>query len=105
MSFENLKLEKKNQIAYVTIDRPKVLNALNMATMGELEEVFTNLAADRETRVVILTGGGEKAFVAGADINELARNNAVEAKSYTHRRQPALDLIENLANPLLTYLH
>ena len=55
---ENVKLEKKNKIAYVTIDRPKVLNALNMATMGELQEVFTDLAADREIRVVILTGGG-----------------------------------------------
>ena len=61
---ENVKLEKKNQIAYVTIDRPKVLNALNAATMSELQEVFTELAADREVRVVILTGAGEKSFVA-----------------------------------------
>lgn len=101
MAFENVRLEKKNHIAYVTIDRPKVLNALNMATMGELEEVFTDLAADRGTRVVILTGGGEKAFVAGADINELAKNNAVEAKSYTHRGQAVLDLIENLGKPVI----
>jgi enoyl-CoA hydratase/carnithine racemase len=98
---ENIRLEKKNNIAYVTIDRPKVLNALNMATMGELEEVFTDLAADREIRVVILTGGGEKAFVAGADINELSRNNAVEAKAYTHRGQAVLDLIENLGKPVI----
>ena len=101
MAFENVRLEKKNHIAYVTIDRPKVLNALNMATMGELEEVFTDLAADRDTRVVILTGGGEKAFVAGADINELAKNNAVEAKAYTHRGQAVLDLIENLGKPVI----
>src|SRR5207302_7423913 len=98
---ENLKLEKKNAIAYVTIDRPKVLNALNMATMGELQEVFTDLAADREIRVVILTGRGEKAFVAGADINELAKNNPVEAKAYTHRGQAVLDLIENLGKPVI----
>jgi enoyl-CoA hydratase len=98
---ENVKLEKKNKIAYVTIDRPKVLNALNMATMGELQDVFTDLAADREIRVVILTGGGEKAFVAGADINELAKNNAVEAKAYTHRGQAVLDLIENLGKPVI----
>jgi enoyl-CoA hydratase len=78
---ENVKFEKKNKIAYVTIDRPKVLNALNAATIGELEEVFTELAADRDIRVVILTGAGEKSFVAGADINELARNNPVEAKA------------------------
>src|SRR6476469_7190083 len=100
-TMENVKLQKKNNIAYVTIDRPKVLNALNMATMGELEEVFTDLAADREIRVVILTGGGEKAFVAGADINELSKNNAVEAKAYTHRGQAVLDLIENLGKPVI----
>lgn len=102
---ENLKLEKKNQIAYVTIDRPKVLNALNMATMGELQEVFTDLAADHDIRVVILTGGGQKAFVAGADINELAKNNPVEAKAYTHRGQAVLDLIENLGKPVIACIN
>src|SRR5690348_9376160 len=105
MQFENVKFEKKNKIAYVTIDRPKVLNALNMATMGELQQVFTELAADREIRVVILTGGGEKAFVAGADINELARNNPVEAKAYTHRGQAVLDLIENLGKPVIACIN
>src|SRR5712672_3695816 len=98
---ENLKLEKKNAIAYVTIDRPKVLNALNMATMQELWQVFSDLKDDKQIRVVILTGGGEKAFVAGADINELAKNNPVEAKAYTHRGQAVLDLIENLGKPVI----
>src|SRR5712672_2766816 len=98
---ENLKLEKKNAIAYVTIDRPKVLNALNMATMQELWQVFSDLKDDKQIRVVILTGGGEKAFVAGADINELAKNNAVEAKAYTHKGQATLDLIENLGKPVI----
>ncbi|HMF89141.1 MAG TPA: enoyl-CoA hydratase-related protein [Candidatus Angelobacter sp.] len=102
---ENVRLEKKNQIAYVTIDRPKVLNALNMATMAELSEVFTELAADREIRVVILTGSGEKAFVAGADINELQKNNPVEAKAYTHRGQAVLDLIENLGKPVIACIN
>jgi enoyl-CoA hydratase len=102
---ENVKLEKKTQIAYVTIDRPKVLNALNMATMEELGEVFTDLAADREIRVVILTGGGEKSFVAGADINELQKNNPVEAKAYTHRGQAVLDLIENLGKPVIACIN
>jgi enoyl-CoA hydratase/carnithine racemase len=102
---ENVKLEKKNNIAYVTIDRPKVLNALNMATMEELQEVFTDLAADPDARVVILTGGGEKSFVAGADINELARNNPVEAKAYTHRGQAVLDLIENLGKPVIACIN
>jgi enoyl-CoA hydratase len=102
---ENVKLEKKNKIAYVTIDRPKVLNALNMATMEELRQVFTELKDDREIRVVILTGGGEKAFVAGADINELARNNPVEAKAYTHKGQSVLDLIENLGKPVIACIN
>jgi enoyl-CoA hydratase len=102
---ENVKLEKKNQIAYVTIDRPKVLNALNMATMEELREVFTDLAADRDIRAVILTGSGEKAFVAGADINELQKNNPVEAKAYTHRGQAVLDLIENLGKPVIACIN
>jgi enoyl-CoA hydratase len=102
---ENLKLEKKNKIAYVTIDRPKVLNALNMATMQELHEVFAGLKDDTEIRVVILTGSGEKAFVAGADINELARNDSVEAKAYTHRGQAVLDLIENLGKPVIACIN
>jgi len=105
MALENVTLEKKNQIAYVTIDRPKVLNALNAATMGELQEVFTELAADRDTRVVILTGSGEKSFVAGADINELQKNNPVEAKAYTHRGQAVLDLIENLGKPVIACIN
>jgi enoyl-CoA hydratase len=102
---ENVKFEKKNKIAFVIIDRPKVLNALNMATMSELEQVFTELAADREVRVVILTGAGEKSFVAGADITELARNNPVEAKAYTHRGQAVLDLIENLGKPVIACIN
>jgi enoyl-CoA hydratase len=102
---ENTRLEKKNNIAYVTIDRPKVLNALNAATIGELQEVFTELAADKDTRVVILTGAGEKAFVAGADINELQRHNAVEAKAHMHRGQAVLDLIENLGKPVIACIN
>src|SRR5947199_668044 len=102
---ENVKLEKKNKIAYVTIDRPKVLNALNMATMQELHHVFIELKDDREIRVVILTGGGEKAFVAGADINELAKNDPVQAKAYTHRGQAVLDLIENLGKPVIACIN
>src|SRR5438270_13591797 len=102
---ENLKLEKKNAIAYVTIDRPKVLNALNMATMQELWQVFSDLKEDKEIRVVILTGSGEKAFVAGADINELAKNNPVEAKAYTHKGQAVLDQIEDLGKPVIAYIN
>src|SRR5436305_9376743 len=105
MTFESLVFEKKNNIAYVTINRPKVLNALNMATMGELRNAFTDLKQDREVRVVILTGAGEKSFVAGADIGELQKNNPVEAKEYTHRGQAVLDLIENLGKPVIACLN
>ena len=104
-NFENLLFDKKDSIAYVTINRPKVLNALNMATIGELRTVFTQLKDDREVRVVILTGAGEKSFVAGADIGELQKNNPVEAKEYTHRGQSVLDLIENLGKPVIACIN
>ena len=105
MNFENIRFEKKDQIAYITIDRPQVLNALNTATMSELRAVFTQLKDDREVRVVILTGGGEKSFVAGADIGELQKNNPVEAKEYTHRGQEVIDLIENLGKPVIACIN
>ncbi|HEY4962408.1 MAG TPA: enoyl-CoA hydratase-related protein, partial [Terriglobales bacterium] len=88
--FQNLHLETKNHIAFITIDRPKVLNALNMATMEELCRAFVAAKDDPEVRVVILTGGGEKAFVAGADIGELSKHSPVSAKEYTHRGQAVL---------------
>ncbi len=99
--FQNLRFEKKNQIAYVTIDRPKVLNALNMATMQELKQAFTAIKEDNEARVVILTGAGEKAFVAGADIGELSQHTPVSAKEYTHQGQAIIDTIENLGKPVI----
>jgi enoyl-CoA hydratase len=98
MTFSNLLFTKKNGIAYVTVNRPKVLNALNMETMEELRKVFHQIKNDSEVRVVILTGSGEKAFVAGADIAELAKHDAVSGKEYTHRGQSVLNLIENLAS-------
>jgi len=104
-NFENLLVEQKDSIAYVTINRPNVLNALNMATMSELRAVFTQLKDDRVVRVVILTGAGEKSFVAGADIGELQKNNPVEAKEYTHRGQAVLDLIENLGKPVIACIN
>ncbi len=104
-SYTNIKLEKKTKIAYVTIDRPKVMNALNMQTMEELREAFHDLKSDKDIRVVILTGAGEKSFVAGADINELQRNNPVEAKEYTHKGQSVLNLIENLGKPVIACIN
>jgi len=105
MNYENILFEKKNSIAYVTVNRPKVLNALNMATMEELRAAFTLIKDDREIRIAILTGSGEKAFIAGADIGELSKHDAVSAKEYTHRGQSVLDLIENLGKPVIACIN
>ena len=105
MTLEHLKFEKKDQIAYVTIDRQKVLNALNMAVMEELRQVFHEIKQDKAVRVVILTGAGEKAFVAGADIGELSKQDPVTAKEYTHRGQNVLNLIENLGKPVIACIN
>jgi len=105
MSFENLLFETKSAIAYVTINRPKVLNALNMATMEELRIAFHSVRHDPNIRAVLLTGAGEKAFVAGADIAELAKQDPVSAKEYTLRGQNVLNLIENLGKPVLACIN
>ena len=105
MTFENILVEKKNSIAYVTVNRPKVLNTLNMATMEELRSAFTDIKNDAAIRVAILTGSGEKAFIAGADISELAKHDAVSGKEYTHRGQSVLDLIENLGKPVIACIN
>src|SRR5205823_9003590 len=105
MNFENILFERKNAIAYVTVNRPKLLNALNMATMEELRAAFHDIKNDASVRVVILTGAGEKAFIAGADIGELAQNDAVTAKEYTHRGQSVLDLIEKLRKPVIACIN
>ena len=105
MSFENILVEKKNSIAYVTVNRPKVLNALNMATMEELRAAFHEIKKDDALRVVIFTGSGEKAFIAGADIGELSKHNAVSGKEYTHKGQSVLNLIENLGKPVIACIN
>src|SRR5271156_3402898 len=105
MTYENILLEKKTSIAYVTVNRPKVLNALNMATMEELRAAFHEIKNDDGIRVVILTGSGEKAFVAGADIGELAVQDAVIGKKYAHRGQSVLNLIENLGKPVIACIN
>ena len=103
--FQNLRYETKNKIGYVTIDRPKVLNALSRAVMDELRRAFDAAKDDPEVRVVILTGAGEKAFVAGADISELAQQTPIAAKQYTHRGQAVLDAIENLGKPVIACIN
>jgi enoyl-CoA hydratase len=105
MTYENILLEKKNAIAYVTVNRPKVLNALNLATMEELGTAFLDIRNDAAIRVAILTGAGEKAFVAGADIGALAKLDAVSGKEFAHRGQAVLDLIENLGKPVIACIN
>jgi enoyl-CoA hydratase len=101
MSYQNLLIEKKDGVAIVTVNRPDKRNALNDRTMEELEAVFTALGADSETRGVILTGAGDKAFVAGADIGELSTQSPVEGKERSIRGQRILDKIENLGKPVI----
>jgi enoyl-CoA hydratase len=101
MSYENLRLEEKDGVAVVTVNRPDKLNALNDRTMAELDAVFTALAADDEVRGVILTGAGEKAFVAGADIGELATQSPVQGKERSIHGQKILDRIEGFPKPVV----
>jgi enoyl-CoA hydratase/carnithine racemase len=92
---------EKDGIAYVTVNRPKVLNALNMPTWVDLRTAFERARDNAAVRGVILTGAGDKAFVAGADINALAHFAAFEAAESSRFGQEVLDLIENLGKPVI----
>lgn len=100
-TLENVLYEKKDAIAYITVNRPKVLNALNAKTIGELRTAFEDARDDGSVRGVILAGAGGKAFVAGADITEVARVTAVEAADMTSNGQALTNLIENLGKPVI----
>ena len=99
MSCENLLYEKKGGIAYITFNRPKVLNALNRKTIEELKEVLLDARDDASVRVLILTGAGEKAFIAGADINELAQQTPVNGKEFSIYGQSVAHLLETMGKP------
>ena len=100
-ALENLLYEKKGAIAYVTVNRPKVLNALNQRTWESLQTAFEDARDDAAVRGVILTGAGDKAFIAGADIGELAHLTAVEAEKSSSYGQAVLNLVENLGKPTI----
>jgi enoyl-CoA hydratase len=99
MNFENLLYEKKDAIAWITFNRPKVLNALNRKTVEELREALIDARDDAVVRVLILTGAGEKSFVAGADIGELAQRTPVDGKDFSLFGQSVFHLLETMGKP------
>lgn len=93
--------EVEEGIGIVTINRPKVLNALNCATITEIEALFSELAKNKSVKVVIVTGSGEKSFVAGADIAEMQKMTAVEGRDWGKLGQAAFNRVENLPQPVI----
>jgi enoyl-CoA hydratase len=100
-TYNNLMVETRDGIAYITVNRPNALNALNQHTLAELDQAFAQAKQDNGVHGVILTGGGDKAFVAGADIAEIASVSAVEAELFTRRGQRVMDAIEALGKPVI----
>jgi len=105
MPFDNLLLERDGAVATVTINRPKVLNALNTATLDDLRRAILELKADAAVRAIIVTGAGEKSFVAGADINELAVQTPTGGREHALSGQHVFDLIENIGKPVIAAIN
>ncbi|OFW15891.1 MAG: hypothetical protein A3F70_15140 [Acidobacteria bacterium RIFCSPLOWO2_12_FULL_67_14] len=105
MSFDNLLLERDGAVAVLTISRPQVLNALDTSTIDQLRRAVLELKHDRGVRAVVITGAGEKSFVAGADINELARQSPAQGKEHALRGQHVFDLIENMGTPVIAAIN
>lgn len=96
MDFQNLIVDATGPVARVTVNRPERLNALNHATLAELDRAFAALAENEQVRVIVLTGAGEKAFVAGADITEIREQSPVEARHFSSLGQAVMSRIGNL---------
>lgn len=106
MNFENITIQQEQPIAVVTINRPSKLNALNKATITELHEAFHHLNQDKNTRVIIVTGAEEKAFVAGADISEFANYNPEQGSQMAKQGQELLfDFVEQLSTPVIAAIN
>ncbi|HEY0143813.1 MAG TPA: enoyl-CoA hydratase-related protein [Thermoanaerobaculia bacterium] len=98
---ENVRTENRDGILFITIDRPKVLNALNAQTVAEIAEAFEAARDDASVKAIILTGSGEKAFVAGADINELSTMNPITGKAIAEKGQRVFSSIERFPKPVI----
>jgi enoyl-CoA hydratase/carnithine racemase len=105
MAYDNLLLEREGAVALVTINRPKVLNALNTQTLDELRRAMLELGHDEAIRAIVVTGAGDKSFVAGADINELAVQTPTSGREHALAGQHVLDLIENLGKPVVAAIN
>jgi enoyl-CoA hydratase len=105
MTFQNLKLETRDGVAVVTVNRPDKRNALNLETMAELGEAFAGLELDASVRGVIVTGSGDRAFVAGADIQELAALTSENGRGLARRGQAVFDRIERLGKPVVAAIN
>src|ERR1044072_5700237 len=105
MAFDNLLVERDGAVATITINRPKVLNALNTATIDELRRAILELKADAGIRVAILTGGGEKSCAAGADINERAVQTPTSGREHALTGQHVFALIENMGKPVIAAIN
>jgi len=101
MNYENIRVEKRGAIATVFLDRAKALNALNSAMFAELDAAFGDLSADVDVRVILLTGAGERAFAAGADIRELDAVRTGDGEGFALRGQAVFRKIETLGKPVI----
>jgi len=105
MAYENLLVERHDGVMVVTINRPKVLNALNAQTLTELGQVLDEVERDDTVRVIVLTGAGDRSFVAGADINELAVQTPTSGREYALAGQHVFDLVENMGKPVIAAIN
>jgi len=105
MAFDNLLLDRDGPVAILTVNRPTVLNALDTPTTDELRRAILELKHDAAIRVVIITGAGEKSFIAGADINELAALKPTQGKEHAQRGQHVFDLLENMGKPVIAAIN
>ena len=103
--FSTLLVTEENGIAVLTINRPKALNALNSTVLDELSVALDELAANDSAKVIILTGGGDKAFVAGADITQMKDMNVIEGKIFAEKGQAVFTKIEQFPKPVIAAVH